>query len=367
MFQGGIMKNLIKSIKLFTYINVFEKLLFRRQIRELYFVLGGHIHFQTLSAANRLGVFDIIHKHKCVTRKELAALLKIEEQPCRILLLGLTTSKLLKKKGEQYYNSKLTEIYLVSTSPKTLKNVVDWQHFINYRAMPYFYESILQNTNVGLKEFPGEGNTLYERLASHPELENIFQLAMEDISRQANIQLLENLDLKNSQFAVDIGGGAGENITKLVKLNAHLKGGVFDSPTVAAMARLNFKKQGLENRLMAFEGNCFEDPLPSGPDCFILCHFLTIWSLEKNYRLIKKVYDTLPDGGKLAIFNMMQSDNETGPMSASMGSPYFLTLATGEGMLYCWKEYIELIHRAGFKKVDVTKLPMHHGLIVAQK
>ncbi len=361
------MRHLVRIFRTFIAVYVFEKVLFRNKIRELYLVLSGHIYFQTLAAAVRLGVFDIINSRKRITKDELAGLLKIEEKPCRILLLGLTSLNLLKKKGEFYYNSKLAEISFVSSSPKCINNIVNWQNFINYKAMPYFYESILQNTNVGLKEFPGNGTTLYERLASHPELEQVFQLAMEDISRQANQQLLENLDLSNTKFAVDIGGGAGENIMKLVKANEHLKGGVFDSPSVAALARDNFKNHGLSTRLTAYEGNCFHDPLPKGPDCFILCHFLTIWSLEKNYKLIQNVYNTLPDGGKLVIFNMMQNNNETGPMSASMGSPYFLTLATGEGMLYTWNEYLQLIRKAGFSKIKVSKLPMHHGLLVAEK
>lgn len=64
---------------------------------------------------------------------------------------------------------------------------------------------------------------------------------------------------------------------------------------------------------------------------------------------------------------MMQHNNETGPMSAAMGSPYFLTIATGEGMLYTWNEYERWMHEAGFKDVKTIELPSDHGIIVGTK
>ena len=67
------------------------------------------------------------------------------------------------------------------------------------------------------------------------------------------------------------------------------------------------------------------------------------------------------------IFNMMQKDDGTGPLSAAMGSPYFLTLATGEGMLYTWNEYETWMREAGFKTVKRQVLPRDHGAIIGWK
>lgn len=64
---------------------------------------------------------------------------------------------------------------------------------------------------------------------------------------------------------------------------------------------------------------------------------------------------------------MMQNDAEDGPAGAAMGSPYFLCLATGEGMFYTWREYEGLMREAGFTSVRSRRLPMQHGLIVGTK
>ena len=67
------------------------------------------------------------------------------------------------------------------------------------------------------------------------------------------------------------------------------------------------------------------------------------------------------------LFNMMQHDDETGPWSAAIGSPYFLALATGEGMLYTWQEYESWMHSVGFAQTERHELPKDHGVILGIK
>ena len=64
---------------------------------------------------------------------------------------------------------------------------------------------------------------------------------------------------------------------------------------------------------------------------------------------------------------MMQNDQENGPLSSAVGSPYFLTLATGKGMLYTWSEYETWFREAGFKSVKRHQLIRDHGAIIGIK
>jgi cyclopropane fatty-acyl-phospholipid synthase-like methyltransferase len=166
---------------------------------------------------------------------------------------------------------------------------------------------------------------------------------------------------------VDVGGGDGSNLITLASAYPHLRGTVFDSPSVCRIAEQNIQKAGLTPRLGTVAGNCFEDPFPAGADCFLFSHFLTIWSEDRNRQLLKKAFDALRAGGRVIVFNMMQSNSQTGPLSAAMGTPYFLTLATGKGMLYTWREYESWIRRAGFCYVKTQALPKDHGVIIATK
>ncbi len=344
-----------------------ERWLLGRPFGQLYSVLGGHIFFQSLNAAVRLDLFSILNREPGMTRQQVAARLKLQEKPVRILLLSCVSTGLLKKKGDGYFVTPLSRELLTRESPRNIESIIYWQDEINYRALQHFHEAIVANTNTGLSEFKGTEPTLYERLVHQPHLEKIFQDAMKAISVQANYLLSEYLDFSRFKHLVDVGGGNGTNVIALAKKNPGLKASVFDSPTVCELARANFKNAGLESRLSAVPGNCFVDAFPQGMDAFLFCHFMTIWSEERNTILLKKAYDALPSGGAAIIFNMMQRDDETGPPSAAMGSPYFLTLATGEGMLYTWSEYEKFMRDAGFARIERHVLVRDHGVIVGYK
>lgn len=336
-------------------------------LQKLYPILGGHIYFQTLSAAVRFDLFGLLKKHGELDLARVARHLGIAPKPARILLLGCAALGLVSKNGPMYANSELADRLLVRDAPNNLIPVIRWQEAINYRAMAWFYEALQSNTNVGLREFPGDEPTLYQRLVHQPKLERIFQDAMEGISVHANAMLAEYVDFSMTRHLVDIGGGNGSNILALCRHYPDLRATVFDSPSVCRIAQAKIARADLADRADAVPGNCFHDEFPRDADCLLLAHFLTIWSEDENATLLKKCYRALPSGGTVVVFNMMQSDDEDGPLSAAMGSPYFLTLATGGGMLYTWNEYETWIREAGFSEVQRIVLPRDHGVLIGRK
>ena len=358
--------SLVRNIKL-AYARFVDEVLLRRQWERLYLVFGGHIFFQTLRTAVQLDLFSLLEEHGPLTRAQIAQHLGIEEQPARIVLLGCTSVGFLQKKGDTYSNSTLARRLLVKSSPEKITAYVELQHHAMYKAMPRMLEAVREYKNVGLKEFKGDEPTLYQRLVHYPELEQIFQDAMQELSVHANADLARFVDFSKVNHLVDVGGGDGTNIIEIARQWPHLRATVFDSPSVCKIAQKNIEASGLQDRLDTSSGECFETPFPKEADCLMFCHFFTIWSAEKDRELLKKCYDSLPSGGKVIIFNMMQRDDETGPLSAAIGSPYFLTLATGRGMLYTWKEYETWMKDVGFASVKKLALPRDHGAIIGSK
>ena len=302
-----------------------------------------------------------------MTRAQLVAALGVEDKPLRILLLGCVSLGLVRKCGDRFGNEKIADLLLSSKAPQNILPIIQWQHAINYRAMYHFSDAIRANRNVGLQVFKGDEQTLYERLVHHPDLELVFQKAMQSISVQANQLLAKYVDFSGVRHLVDVGGGNGSNIIRLARHYPELRASVFDSPSVCEIARANIAQAGLSDRLGAVPGDCFRDPFPEGVDCILFCHFFTIWSEARNQELLRKAHAALPDGGAAIIFNMMQDDDESGPLTSAMGSPYFLTLATGEGMLYTWREYEDWMKAAGFRRVLRRTFVRNHGAIIGLK
>ncbi len=339
----------------------------QKDVDHFLMIFGGHIFFQTLYAGVKFDLFTILEKEGPLTLQQIAKKIGIEEQPARILLLGLVSVKILKKKGDLYSNSPVASFALDRNSERNIIRFIELEHHVMYKGMFHFDKALKAYSNVGLEEFEGDEPTLYERLAHNPEVKEIFQDALHEMSVHANEDLVQKVDFSKINYLVDVGGGDGTNIIRIAQEFPHIKGAVFDLPTMCPIAEKKIKDMGFADRIDVIAGDCFKDAFPKNADCFLFSHFMTIWSAEKDKLLFKKAYEALPKGGKVMIFNQMQHDDGTGGLFSAIGSPYFLTIATGEGMLYTWQEYKDWMKSAGFNKIESYKLPREHGVIVGTK
>ena len=90
--------------------------------------------------------------------------------------------------------------------------MLGWQHHIVYKGLVDFVDALKENRNVGLRHFPGPGNTIYERLASDPDTERTFQAAISGISNQAKAAMREAVEaFRGVRCLLDVGGGEGTN------------------------------------------------------------------------------------------------------------------------------------------------------------
>lgn len=338
-------------------------------LERLILIAGGHTAFQLLWAGIELGLYDKLSARPGQTLDELAKSLGVARQPARILLIGLTALGILKLENNQYCNAPLIEERMVSGKPGNAASILGWQASIVYPGMMDFVVSLKENRNAGLERFPGTGSTLYERLTHDKHLEKIFQDSMSGLSKQANQFLPGVVDFSRFKHVVDAGGGDGTNAMAIARAYPSVKTSVFDSVSVCNHARQNIARAGMSDRVGTWVGNFFDTPFPPDADCIVYCHILTIWSMDKNRALLKRTYDALPEGGAVVIFNMMGGDDDCGPLSTALGSPYFLAIATGEGMLHPWNDYETVLKEAGFTKtLRLDKgLPIDHGVLVGTK
>lgn len=213
---------------------------------------------------------------------------------------------------------------------------------------------------------PGPGNTLYERLAAYPDLERIFQNAMSCISGRVREGFLSKLPWENVKHIVDLGGGDGTNVRSIAEKYPHVRATIFDLPSVCEIARKKLVGSPLADRVDAIPGNFISDPLPSA-DCYLLAHITPIYS-ENTIRLVfKKAFDALPPEGRLIVFTMMGEGDYSQPLSAALGSAYFLAVATGEGMLYPKIDYLSWLKSAGYSRVTKFNLSNDQWCLVAKK
>ncbi|MFI7546112.1 methyltransferase [Actinoplanes sp. NPDC049599] len=315
-------------------------------LRELFY---AHYRFQFLSAACEFHLFELLGREPGLTREEIAGRLGIENQPARILLLGVTSAGLLRKEGDRYYNTAVAEP-LAGKLDDVPAAFVPWEQHVNYRPMAWFYESLKEYTNVGLREaIPGDSPTLYGRLAQTPKLEKTFHNMMGSVSRLVAEELVQHLDLSKYTHLLDIGGGTAINATHLARRWPHLRVTIVDLPTVAERANEKIATLDLSDRVRAVGLDAFNDEFPKGCDAVLFGHFLEIWSIERNKELLAKAGRAVEPGAGIFVVTPGADDDGTGPDLAAALSAYFLTVASGEGMVYTCAEYEDWFGDAGFE------------------
>jgi hypothetical protein len=330
-------------------------------------IMQGHAAFQLLWAGTQLGLFTLLARHPGATSQEISAALHLKPRPTSVLLTGLTALRLIHKEEGGYRNGPIAQQFLIPGAHDCMVDILGWQRHIVYPGAMDLLEALRGDTNAGLRHFPGQGETLYARIADVPALEKIFHDAMSAISNAANEMLAERIDLSDVRHLVDAGGGDGTNAIRLARQHPRLRVTIFDSPTVCLLAERNIQRAGLSDRIAICPGNLFDDPFPPDVDCVLFAHMMTIWSLETDTGLLRRAHEVLPDTGRVVIFNMMGWDDEQGPVSTALGSVYFLAIATGEGRLHSWREYEACLAAAGFDRTERIELPRDHGILIGRK
>jgi precorrin-6B methylase 2 len=331
-------------------------------------VIHGATAFALLRTAVEFNLFEKIEAEGGMDVATVAAALGVERQPARILLLGLASLRLLGKDGEQFVNAPITRRSLLPNKPGYLGPLVEIQDTITNPGLRDFTESMLRHTNVGLRHIEGSAPTLYERLTRHPDLQKVFYDNMGHASRQTFPLVADAFDFLNLKHLLDFGGGDGSNGIEVARRYPHLKVTIFDQETTLKIAAQNAAAAGVADRVDYHVGDLFADPVPGGIDGVLFCHLFEIWSMERNVQLLRKCNDALRPGGALLLYNFVSDDDNTGSVTAAFMSVYFLTIASGEGMVYSPAEMKTALHSAGFSRVErYDGVGIRHALLVGYK
>jgi cyclopropane fatty-acyl-phospholipid synthase-like methyltransferase len=331
-------------------------------------IIHGTTAFELLRTGLEFDLFERLEKAGGMDLAEVASAIGVEEQPARVLLLGLTSILLLEKQGDKYVNSAMAKRKLLRDGERFLGPLIDIQAKIINASLVDFAESMRQNTNVGLRHVQGTGTTLYEKLVSTPDLQKVFYDNMGDASARAFAQILDRYDFSGSRKAIDIGGGDGTNSLELARRYPELSVTVFDQESVTVLAADRITDPDLRGRVTFHPGDMFDTPLPTGADTILFFHIFEIWSLERNTQLLRKCYEALEPGGVCLVYNFVSNDEGTGSMSAGLVSPYFLALASGEGMTYSTNDMEAAVREAGFTEVErYQDMGFSHSLVVGRK
>ena len=169
-------------------------------------------------------------------------------------------------------------------------------------------------------------------------------------------EILASYRFDAHRCVLDVGGGQGTFMSRLALHAKHLHVKLFDLPEVAALARANFARQGLQDRSQAHSGSFLKDPLPEGADLVTLIRVAHDHPDADVRTLLASIYQALPPGGTLLLSEPMAQ--EQGELPQGDAYFHFYLLAMGAGRLRTPRELMAMMAEAGFAHLEIVPNPM---------
>ncbi len=272
---------------------------------------------KTMFAAVELGIFD---GKRPAEYQELSRLL----EAC--VALGL----LVKEEGK-YVNTAEADKYLRSDSPDTMSGYVRYSNHALYPMWAHLEDALKEGTHRWTQTFGLEG-PLFSHFFRTDEAMREFLQGMHGFGQLASPAVVTAFDLSRFRHFVDLGGASGHLAAAAAQRYPGMHTTVFDLPAVAKIFP------------HVTAGDFFEDPLPAA-DLYALGRILHDWSEPKIHRLLRKIWEALPEGGGLLVAEKLLENVPAHMQSLNM-------LIVTEGRERTADEYASLLRAAGFSSVE---------------
>jgi ubiquinone/menaquinone biosynthesis C-methylase UbiE len=175
--------------------------------------------------------------------------------------------------------------------------------------------NLLHSVQTGSPAFNNVfGASLFDYLQQNVDAANSFNQGMANVSSMLAHAVLMAYDFAGISSIVDIGGGQGKLLEKILQFSPNTRGTVFDTASTIERA-----KQQRDNR--AWSGRCsyvtgdFFNSVPQGADAYILCGVIHDWDDSRAITILRNCRQAMAENGRVLLVDMVVPD--TNAMSFS--------------------------------------------------
>jgi predicted transcriptional regulator len=207
------------------------------------------------------------------------------------------------------------------------------------------------------------GVPIYEYLQNHPEEFAVFDKSMSNLSDLGLAPILNGYDFSRFKTIVDLGGGEGFLLARIMNQCPASKGVLFDLPEAVVKAPAMLASNNALAQVEIVTGNLFSE-IPAEGDLYILKNVVHNWSDDAFIRMFKNLRTYIKSGARILIIEMIV---------AKFNSPS-LPLLLDIQMLACMQggrersraEFEHICNLAGFRVSRVVETIAPLSLIEVQ-
>jgi hypothetical protein len=124
-------------------------------------------------------------------------------------------------------------------------------------------------------------------LSDKPQYLKMFQQAMNNASEEENLPIASSYDFSSYNHIVDVGGGTGNFLKTILRINPQLNGTIYDLKMTLELAEYD-NKTDINKRMKREEGDFFEF-VPDTGDIYLLKNVIHNWPEEKALLLLENI------------------------------------------------------------------------------
>lgn len=325
---------------------------------EIFKTLNLFQHSAALKAGIELNIFTKIAEGN-KTAKDIAAACGASERGIRILCDSLTVIGFLTKQNNEYGLREDTAVFLNQHSPAYLGNAVD------FLMSPV----LMQGFNDLTSAVKNGGTALVDEGTISPDnpIWVKFACGMMPMMMLAAQMMAEKLDFPTDKKLKVLDIAAGHGIFGITLAQRFPNAEIFalDWANVLEIAKENAKKFGVAARYHKIEGSAFDVEFGMGYDVVLLTNFLHHFDAPTNEKLLRKIRESLADGGKILTLEFVPNEDRVSPPVEAMFSLVMLS-NTPNGDAYTFAELNQMFQNAGFSNNEhYPLLPLPQHLIIS--
>jgi hypothetical protein len=202
------------------------------------------------------------------------------------------------------------------------------------------------------------GGGLFDYLAGQPEEAAQFAASMQALTGAIAADAARVIDASGVSLAVDVGGGTGQLVRELMRINDGLHGLVLDFPGAAKAASEAAEAEGLGTRFSAEAGDFFA-AVPAA-DLYLLKAILHDWDDDSCVRILRNCREAARPGARMIVIENVIRDLARDRF-ATLLDMNMLAVTTGQERDLA--AYDALFAASGWQRAAVHALPGGRSLL----
>ncbi|MCX5329080.1 MULTISPECIES: methyltransferase [unclassified Streptomyces] len=320
-------------------------------------VMTGAWATQAVAAMAELGIADHLADRPGLGADALADLTGTDPDALRRLLRYLSALGLLTSAADTYHLTALGQPLCTATefSLRPLAQLYGGPFYDSFAGLTY-------SVRTGREAFAHRyGQHHFTYFAERPELGTLFNRAMA-ASAEMFTPVADLVDFSGARRVVDVGGGNGALLTRVLRAHGHLEGVLLERPKALEAARKELAAVGLDRRCSFVVGD-FTVAVPEGGDVYLLSRVLHDWDDERCLTILRRCAQAMRAGTELLVVERLLPQGEGVPSPAVAWDVHMLCNVGGRERTE--DHYARLLAEAGFEVAACHGLPLGGSLIHA--